>query len=190
RQLLRFASMLKPGARVLELGSGGGHDAVALTNLGVDVTLVDGSASLAEEAEKRTGLMVRVLDFRALDYRERFDGIWASASLHHVSSAAIPTVFSKVARALFKGGVLFASFKEADTDWRDRFGRHYCAMTSDQLREHAEKAGLAVTRIERSEGRGYDGLDVNWLTLIAQRPWENHRKGQNSLIERGPGSVV
>ncbi|MGI9452774.1 MAG: class I SAM-dependent methyltransferase, partial [Geminicoccaceae bacterium] len=125
RQLLRFASKLRQGAQVLDLGSGGGHDALSLVNLGFDVTLVDGSAGLAKEAEKRTGLKVRVLEFQALDYHDRFDGIWASASLHHVPSAAVTIVFGKVACALVNGGLLFASFKEAETDWHDQFGRYF-----------------------------------------------------------------
>ena len=123
RQFLRFASKLRTGAQVLDLGSSGGHDALSLKNLGFDVTLVDGSAGLAAEAEKWTGLKVRVLAFQDLDYQEqRFDGIWASASLHHVRSAAVPSVFGRIAQALINGGLLFVSFKEAETDWHDWFG--------------------------------------------------------------------
>lgn len=176
RQLLRFATKLKPGARVLDLGSGGGHDALSLISSGFDVTLVDGSAGLAREAEKRTGRRVRVLDFVALDYHNRFDGIWASASLHHVPSAALPTVFENVTHALVNGGLIFASFKEAERDWSDRFGRYFSAMNADRLQGHAEQAGLTVSAIESSKGRGYDGLETVFLTLIARRSWkDDHR---------------
>lgn len=169
QQLAEFAAELPVGARVLDLGSGGGHDALSLTLSGFQVTAVDGSAGLAREAEKRTGLEVRVLRFEDLDYVEEFDGVWAAASLHHVPSTALSVVFAKVAMALLPNGLLFASFKEADTDWHDRFGRYFCAMTSGRLEEHAADAGLAVDRIDRSKGVGFDGSETFWLTMTARR---------------------
>ncbi|MDH3659753.1 MAG: methyltransferase domain-containing protein [Alphaproteobacteria bacterium] len=169
QQLADFVAELPVGARILDLGSGGGHDALSLTLSGFQVTAVDGSAGLAKEAQERTGLEVRVLRFEDLDYIEAFDGVWAAATLHHVASEVLSAVFTKVTMALLPNGLLFASFKEADTDWHDRFGRYFCAMTSDRLRNHANEAELVVDRIERSRGIGYDGSETFWLAMTARR---------------------
>ncbi len=165
----RFADKLERGAPVLELGSGGGHDALALIELGFDVTLIDASTGLAKEAEKRTDQPVRLLRFEGLDYEEAFDAIWASASLLHVSSNALPDVMRRVARALVPSGLLFASFKEADRDWHDGRGRYFTAMSADRLRSLAENAGFVVEAIERSQALSYDGKETTWLAMTAMK---------------------
>lgn len=169
RQVLQFAEELECGARVLELGSGGGYDALSLIELGFDVTLVDGSAGLAREAEKRTGRLVRVLRFEELDYEGDFDAIWAAASLLHVRSDVLPEVMRRVARALVPSGLIFASFKEADQDWHDGRGRYFAAMSSDRLRSLAECAGFVVGTIERSKALSYDGRETTWLAMTARK---------------------
>ncbi|MEM8948423.1 MAG: class I SAM-dependent methyltransferase [Pseudomonadota bacterium] len=169
RLVHHFADALEPGARVLELGSGGGHDALALIERGFDVTLVDGSVGLAKEAERRTGKSVRILRFEELDYDEAFDAIWTSASLLHVSSDALPDVMRRVARALVPSGLVFASFKEADQDWHDGRGRFFVAMSADRLRSLAENAGFVVEAIERSQALSYDGKETTWLAMTATK---------------------
>ncbi len=170
RSLLQtFTDKLPPGAKILDLGSGSGHDALWLIKRGLDVTLLDGSAGLAEEAEKRTGQKVRVLRFEQIDDVEAFHGIWASASLHHVHSTALPDVMARIRDALMPSALVFASFKQAEADWHDRMGRYFCAMSRVRLRTLAEDAGLLVDEIERSEGRGYDGEDTIWLSLMARK---------------------
>ncbi len=171
-QVLQFARKLKPGARVLDLGSGGGYDALSLIKLGIDVTLLDGSAGLAKEAEERTGRPVRVLRFEELDFKEAFDGIWAAASLHHVHTQALPDVMNRVSCALVPSGLIFASFKEAEADWHDHLGRYYAAMSSDRLESLASEVGLVVEAIERSEGFGYDGKATMWLAMMARKKAE------------------
>ncbi|MGI9419419.1 MAG: class I SAM-dependent DNA methyltransferase [Geminicoccaceae bacterium] len=169
RQLQAFADGLDPGAKILDLGAGSGRDSLALIERGFDVTPLDGSAGLAREAERRTGQKVRVLRFEQLDYTEAFDGIWASASLHHVPSQGLPDVMKRVGRALLPSGRLFASFKEADADWHDSLGRFFAAMSSDRLHELAAGAGLVVARIERSEAPSFDGTPTMWLAMTARR---------------------
>ena len=48
--LAAFLGQLAPGAKILELGCGGGQDAAAMIAAGFDVTPTDGSAGLAAEA--------------------------------------------------------------------------------------------------------------------------------------------
>lgn len=170
RGLLRqFADRLERGARILELGSGGGHDSLALIEHGFDVTLIDGSVGLAKEAEKRTGRPVRILRFEELDYEEAFDAIWASASLLHVSSNALPDVMRRVAKALVPSGLIFASFKESDRDWHDGRGRYFAAMSANRLCALSEKAGFVVEAIERSQALSYDGRETTWLAMTATK---------------------
>jgi cyclopropane fatty-acyl-phospholipid synthase-like methyltransferase len=47
--------MLQPGARILELGCGGGRDAEAMVAAGFEVDPTDGTPEIARKAEERLG---------------------------------------------------------------------------------------------------------------------------------------
>ncbi len=92
----RFRRGAPPGARVLELGCGGGHDSVALLDSGLDLVATDGSPELAEQASRRLGRPVGVLLFEDIDATEAFDGVWANACLLHVPRAALPGILARI----------------------------------------------------------------------------------------------
>ena len=56
----RFAGLLPPGARVLDLGCGSGRDSRAFLAMGFRVTATDGSPELAAIAGRMAGIPVRV----------------------------------------------------------------------------------------------------------------------------------
>ena len=62
-------------------------------------------------AKAYTGLEVRQLLFKNLDYIEAFDAVWACASLLHVPSNDLPHIFALIHRALKGRGLLYCSFK-------------------------------------------------------------------------------
>ena len=169
-RLAAFAKSLPAGGLVLDLGCGGGQDSLAFLELGFDVVALDASPRIAAEAERRTGLKVRIARFDELDDQSTFDGIWASASLHHVPAAALADIFARINHALQHGGMLFASFKVGHIDRRDRFGGLYCEMSEKQLRALvADPALWRDVQIDHAKGSGYDNEPTNWLMLTARR---------------------
>jgi SAM-dependent methyltransferase len=152
--LADFIAELPPNARVLNLGCGGGWHSAQLRDSGFAVTSIDGSAGLAAEVKRRRGIDVRVMRFEELDYLDAFDGIWASASLHHARGEDLPRTFAAIRRAMKSGGVLHATFKVGE-DRRDKFDRFFCAMSERTLRALA--ADWRDVRIDAGQGSGYDG---------------------------------
>ena len=118
---------------MLDHGCGAGRDTKALLAAGFNVTALDASADMVCEAEKRTGIGVRVQYFEDLDDVAIFDGIWASASLLHVPRAGLPNVLARVHQALKTGGLLFASFKSGGKEGRDSLGRYYNYLNADEV---------------------------------------------------------
>jgi cyclopropane fatty-acyl-phospholipid synthase-like methyltransferase len=161
-----FLAELAPGAHVLDLGCGGGAYAAAIRDAGFVVTAVDGSPGLAAEAKRLRDIDVRVMRFDALDYADAFDGVWASASLHHAGTEDLPRIFAAIRRATKNGGVFHATFKVGD-DRRDKFGRFFCAMNESALAALA--ADWRDVRIDGGHGAGYDGEVTAWLRLRAVR---------------------
>ncbi|MEZ5995137.1 MAG: class I SAM-dependent methyltransferase [Hyphomonadaceae bacterium] len=165
--LNEFTTALPAGATILDLGCGAGQDSASMRDAGFDVVSMDASRALAEEAKRRWNVDVRVLDFADLDEVERFDGVWANASLHHAQRADLPGIFARMRRALKPGGLLHASLKEGAEDRRDKFGRFFCAMDADALGRLVD--GWASASITRSTGTGFDDELTHWLRVAARR---------------------
>ncbi len=166
-QLADFMAELPPGAHVLDLGCGAGADTAAMIAAGFSVTSADASIGLAAEAKRRWNVDVRVMEFSDLNFVDVFDGVWASASLHHARAEDLPGVFAAIRRATKSGGAFHATLKADDNDRRDRLGRFYCAMSEVTLAMLA--TNWRDVRIDAGEGAGYEGDIARWLRLRAVR---------------------
>ena len=160
---------LSPGDRILDRGCGGGHATLAFLEDGFEVTALDGSVELARIASQRANIDVVVKDFSELDFQSEFDGIWAAASLTHVPLDSLDDVFARVCNALRPEGLLFASFKCSDVDWRDEEGRFYSAITPLALRDFACRAGFEVVSVDEVQGQGCFRNPTTWAWVIAMR---------------------
>jgi len=171
-QVAEVARLLGPGARVLEIGSGGGRDALALERAGLSVRRTDITPAFVD-LMRATGHDADLLDPLTddLDDPERpgtpYDGVWASASLLHVDRSDLPTVLRRLARATRERGVLALWLKEGDGDGWSTHGavgapRRFVYWREDDLRSVLETAGWTVTRVDhsRSSRTGEPWLDV------------------------------
>lgn len=95
---------------ILDFGCGPGRDLKTFTELGYEAIGVDGAARFVEMARAYSGCDVWRQDFLrlALPY-ERFDGVFANASLFHVPRQALPRVLQELHGCLKPHGMLFAS---------------------------------------------------------------------------------
>jgi len=167
-QLAAFLDTLPAGARILELGTGGGQDARFMLDRGFDVLPTDGSAELAVEAEKLLGRPVRAMLFEALNHETAFDAVYANASLLHAKRTALTGILSRIHRALTPGGRFWATYKAGDAEGHDRFGRYYNYLDAENLRRHyANAAPWQSLEITAWDGSGYDKLPTKWLGAMA-----------------------
>ena len=163
-----FLAHVPAGGRVLDLGCGAGAASLYFKRLGYDVMAVDGCPEMCEYTRRRAGCPVRCMRFEELDFADEFDGIWACASLLHVSGDTLPRVLRLVRRALKDNGVLYASFKYGEGE-RVSGGRFFCDFTEDTLRAVMDEAGgfreidMRTTRDVRP-GRE----DERWVNLICR----------------------
>jgi SAM-dependent methyltransferase len=171
RRLRGFLDLLPPGARILELGCGGGRDAEAMIAAGFDVEPTDGTLEIARKAEERLGRAVRVMRFDELAAENAYDAVWASASLLHVPRPALPGVLGLIFRALKPGGMHFASYKGGGTEGRDTHGRYYnYPSRADLEKAYSASADWKTVSVEEYVGGGYDGRQGPWLAMTARRP--------------------
>lgn len=119
---------------ILDAGSGSGRDTLAFLEAGFQVDAFDASEALARSSSKLTGKQTQVVRFETYaGSRDRYDGVWAFASLLHVREADLPGVLSRLAFTLKPGGWLFANFKLGSKERIDGFGRRYTDMTAERM---------------------------------------------------------
>ena len=171
RHLHKFLDLLPEGAKILDLGCGGGRDSEAMLRQGFDVTPTDGVKEVAAKAEQRLGVAVRVMRFNELDYVEEFDAVWANASLLHVPRLALPAILAAVRAALKPGGLHFASYKAGGIEGRDRFGRYFNYLSLEQMADIYRQSGSwNIIEITDYIGGGYEGGEGPWVAMTASKP--------------------
>jgi SAM-dependent methyltransferase len=128
---------------ILDFGCGPGRDLKAFTNRGHVAVGLEGSPTFAEMARRYSGCEVWQQDFLALDLpRERFDGVYANASLFHVPSMRLADVLQALRQTLKPSGVLFASNPRGHNDEGWNGGRYGVYYDLERWRTHVEAAGF------------------------------------------------
>ena len=126
-----FLSYLK-GNNVLDLGCGTGRDSKYFIDNGYNVTSIDGSIKMCELATSYLNKEVINMNFLDIEYKNLFDGVFACASLLHLSNEDLILVLKKISNALKQNGVLYTCFKYGEKERIDN-GRFYNDMTEDKF---------------------------------------------------------
>jgi SAM-dependent methyltransferase len=170
RHLDPFLDRLEPGARVLELGCGGGRDSARIAERGFNLDATDGTPAMVRKANERFGIGARTMRFDELGAVEAYDAIWAHACLLHVARGDLPGILAAVFRGLRPGGWHFANYKLGEGEGRDLLGRLHNFPTADWLDEIYRTAGFAIEDRETYRGKAADGTQRDWLALSVRKP--------------------
>ena len=95
-----FLSCLAPQGSILDFGCGSGRDSKAFLDRGYDVESMDGSEALCRLASKTIGKEVKFRKFQELEGKDLYDGVWACASILHLSMADLEDVMKRIYQAL------------------------------------------------------------------------------------------
>lgn len=161
-----FLSRIKKGGTILDYGCGSGRDSDYFLKRGYSVVSLDGSKEMKAEAERLFGIKVRLASFLSLDEVEKYDGIWAQASILHLFEGDLKTALLLINKAMKKGGVLYCSFRKGDKDGYEE-GRWYTNMTESRFSSFLPE-GLHVEKTW--EGKDVrPGIDKTWLSIICRK---------------------
>ena len=133
-QYQRFLPLLKKGAKILDVGSGSGRDACYFQKQGYQATALEPSKNLCREIRKVFSGEIVCSDIQNYRPTERYDGIWACASLIHLQEEEILCFFKKIDMYLNDNGIVYASGKSGISTGEVEDGRFFLEFT-EQLVE-------------------------------------------------------
>lgn len=165
----KFTSYLKPGAHILDAGSGVGRDTKTFLEMGYKVTAFDASQEMVKISTEYTGVKTRLLRFEEMDYINEFDAIWACASLLHVNSLDLVDVFTRLGASMKDDGVMFISFKYG-TESYIKENRTFTCMTPELIKEILDEISIftILSTFVSSDVRGNRKNEM-WTNAFIQK---------------------
>lgn len=127
-----FLKYLEPGSLILDFGCGSGRDSWYFMQKGFHVEATDGSAEMVKAASALTGISVKEMLFDELDETEKYDGIFACASILHVPYKKLDNIFARMYKAVKANGIIYVSFKYGSFEGY-RNGRYFTDMNEERL---------------------------------------------------------
>ena len=165
-QYRRFLPLLKNGAKILDVGSGSGRDACYFQKQGYQVTALEPSKNLCREIRKVFSGEIVCSDIQNYQPEERYDGIWACASLIHLQEEEVLQFFEKIDQYLDDNGIIYISGKNGIPTGGVEDGRFFLEFT-----EHLVEKILTVNKQLKLEQLWYTE-DVSgrrgfrWLNVV------------------------
>lgn len=167
--LLRHIEV-EPPFTILDFGCGPGRDLKAFSQRGHKAIGLEGAPSFVAMARAETGCEVWQQDFFNLDLpAERFDGIFANASLFHVPSRQLSRVLGQLHATLKPGGALFSSNPHGTNEEGWSHGRYGVYHDLETWRRFLRDAGF--TELEHYyRPSGLPREQQPWLASVWCRP--------------------
>ena len=161
-----FLSQLPPGSLILDFGCGSGRDSRYFLQKGYQVEACDGSEEMVKADSQNAGIPVKKMLFSELDETDRYDGIFACASILHVPFKELPDIITRMKKAVKTGGILYISFKYGTFEGI-RNGRYFTDRTEESLQAILDEVGgLEIIRTGITGDARPGREDEKWLNVL------------------------
>ena len=167
-----FLAQLQPGAFILDFGCGSGRDSRYFLQKGYKVEACDGSEEMVKAAAQNAGIPVKRMLFSELNEKDRYDGIFACASILYVPSKKLPDIINRMKKAVKTDGILYVSFKYGTFEGI-RNGRYFTDLTEESLQAILDEVGgLEIIRTGITGDARPGREDEKWLNVLLRKEEE------------------
>lgn len=164
-----FLPFVKKGGKILDVGSGSGRDSLAFSNMGYEVVAIDSSAQMVEATKSLANVNTYLMDLLNLDFDEKFDGIWACASLLHIPRDLLSQALLGLLQYLNHDGIMYASFQHGELE-REEGDRYYNDQTKASFEALlSEIPYIQIVDIWVTPDRRPDRLGKLWLNCLIKK---------------------
>ena len=155
--LKTFMNHLQSGGRVLDWGCGPGMFSYHLKAGGFDPDPIDASAEMVALAREKYGLDARQGTFADPLDPESYHGVWANFSLLHAPRADLTGHIAAAHAALRPDGIVHIGMKRGRGEKRDKFGRRYTYVETEELTRILESTGFEILKTHEGAEAGLAG---------------------------------
>lgn len=165
----RFLKYLSPGDNIIDVGAGSGRDIRYFLNRGYVVEGIDASSELCKLASEYTGVDVQCQTIQDWNPTGSYKGVWANASLLHLSIEEIQNFINKMPDILRDGGVAYFSFKSGIVTGTGLDGRFFTNVTEQEVQQIIKKStAISIVDMWKTEDKlNRDGF--YWINVIVQK---------------------
>lgn len=150
---------------ILDIGFGSGRDSLYFSK-NYNVYSIDPEESFVIHAKEMGLTNVFNTDVLNMDYIDKFNGIWACASLLHVKEDKLKDAFISCERALKDNGYMYVSFKYGDFCGL-RQERYYIDLTEKSIKNYLPNNLCPVEYKITSDVRS--DREDKWLNVILRK---------------------
>ena len=161
-----FLSNIPSNGMILDLGCGSGRDLKYFKEHGYRAEGLDASNELCKLAETYSGCPVTCSTIQNFISPKKYDGIWACASLLHLTNEELYDFFKHIGSILKPGGTFFASMKSGIQTGNDSNNRFFINFTEDTLNCILEENPSLELKNSWYTGDTLNRSGFRWLNFI------------------------
>ena len=143
------------------------------------VYCVDFCSKFCDNAKKLGIDNVYNIRIQDINFNNKFNGIWACASLLHIESNELSDVFNKCADALKENGIIYASFKYGNFKGI-RVSRYYLDLNEDVIKKYITSVNLSLIEFKISNDIRCN--NTKWLNVILKKKLNSLKFWVNILL--------
>jgi SAM-dependent methyltransferase len=144
----RFASLISPKSKILDVGCGPGRDLRIFSEAGHRPTGVDLNPAFVKMAQHHGEVVLGdIREISSLFSSVVFDGIWAQASLVHLRKSEVETLLRDLSVLLKQNGLLYACVPATgESGWHDESDgrRWYTTWPNSSFQSAVNSAGFHI----------------------------------------------
>lgn len=129
--LLRFTSLIKQGATIIDVGAGSGRDLLWFKKHNFKAEGIDSSASMCKIAQNYSGCNVECAGIENWKPKMKYDALWANAVLMHLKKEQMITVLKNIGNIIQLDGIAYFSLKYGTGKDVDSSGRYFSYYTEE-----------------------------------------------------------
>ncbi len=161
-----FLENIPKGSYILDIGCGPGRDLNYFRENDYNAKGLEPSSKLAAYARAFSQCEVIEIGIEDYESKEKYDGIWACASLLHLDTENLEQAFIKISGLMHDTSIFYCSFKYGSYEGK-RNGRFF----NDQTLESVEALlpdNLGISKSWINTDKRVD-RDESWLNLLISR---------------------
>lgn len=164
-----FLRYIEPNGKILDAGCGSGRDSLFFLRKGFSVVSIDASEEMVRLSSELTGQKTIKMMFQDMNFSDEFNGIWACASLLHVSKSEINHVIKIIVNSLKINGIFYASFKYGEGEIV-RNGRLFNSYNEETLKSLIEmQRDLKIIKIWKTQDVRPDRENEYWVNVLCRK---------------------